>query len=215
MHVEISGLLFSKRSWLKGEQVTTEEMWAQGCGREIKIKLSDVIASLNADCTKNIVVCGHLSYCPGLAPSVVDFGLVEMHDSFGSGAGRRLAKTTSCYMATTSSTLITRVAVDDAGHIPDHRIVTANVAFRALPTSRDNYETFSRLRYSSVWTVFQPFCRDWRLRRPDRPGRDSQWHSDTSCVRCVRTPCQQNTWYFWYVISQNVCTAWAKKPDCI
>ena len=32
-------------------------------------------------------------------------------------------------MATTSSTLITRVAVDDAGHIPDHRIVTANVAF--------------------------------------------------------------------------------------
>ena len=32
-----------------------------------------------------------------------------------------------------------------------------------------------------------------------------EWRSDTSCVRCVRTPRQQNTWYFWYVISQNVC----------
>jgi len=32
-------------------------------------------------------------------------------------------------------------------------------------------------------------------------SRCSQWRSHTSSVRGVRTPCQENT-YFWYVISQ-------------
>jgi len=44
--------------------------------------LSDVIASLNANSTDNLVVCGDVN-CPGPTPSSVDVALAEMLDSLG------------------------------------------------------------------------------------------------------------------------------------
>ena len=45
-------------------------------------ELSDVIASLNANSTDNLVVCGDVN-CPGPTPSSVNVGLAEMLDSLG------------------------------------------------------------------------------------------------------------------------------------
>jgi len=45
-------------------------------------ELSDIIASLNAECTDNIVLCGDVN-CPGSVSSFVDVGLAEMLDSLG------------------------------------------------------------------------------------------------------------------------------------
>ena len=96
-------------------------------------ELSDVIASLNASCTDNLVVCGDVN-CPGPAPSSVDVGLADVLDSLG------LTQLVSSptrdnnlldILASTSSTLVTNIAVDDAGLISDHRIVTANITVRS------------------------------------------------------------------------------------
>ena len=45
-------------------------------------ELSDVIASINANSTDNLVVCGDVN-CPGPTPSSVDVALTEMLDSLG------------------------------------------------------------------------------------------------------------------------------------
>ena len=45
-------------------------------------ELSDVIASLNANSTDNLVVCGDVN-CPGPTPSSVDVALAEILDSLG------------------------------------------------------------------------------------------------------------------------------------
>ena len=45
-------------------------------------ELSDVIASLNANSTDNLIVCGDVN-CPGPTPSSVDVALAEMLDSLG------------------------------------------------------------------------------------------------------------------------------------
>ena len=96
-------------------------------------ELSDVIASLNANSTDNLVVCGDVN-CPGPTPSSVDVALAEMLDSLGLtqlvGSPTRDNNLLDV-LASTSSTLITNVAVDDAGLISDHRIVTANVTVRS------------------------------------------------------------------------------------
>ena len=96
-------------------------------------ELSDAIASLNANYTDNLVVCGDVN-CPGPTTSSVDVGLAEMLDSLG--LTQLVGSPTHDnnlldVLALTSSTLITNVAVDDAGLISDHRIVTANVNVRS------------------------------------------------------------------------------------
>jgi len=81
----------------------------------------------------NLVVCGDEN-CPGPTPSSVDVGLAEMLDLLGLtqlvGSPTRDNNLLDV-LASTSSTLITNVAVDDAGLISDHRIVTANVTIRS------------------------------------------------------------------------------------
>jgi len=91
--------------------------------------LSDVIASLNANSTDNVVVCSDVN-CPDATSSSVNVGLAEILDSLGLtqlvGSPTRDNNLLDV-LASTSSTLITNVAVDDASLISDHRIVTANV----------------------------------------------------------------------------------------
>ena len=86
-------------------------------------ELSDVIASLNANSTDNLVVCGDVN-CPGPTTSSVDVRLAEMLDSLGLtqlvGSPTRDNNLLDV-LASTSSTPITNVAVDDAGLISDHR----------------------------------------------------------------------------------------------
>ena len=81
----------------------------------------------------NRVVCSDVN-CPGPTPSSVDVALAEMLDSLGL---TQLVGSPMCdsnlldIWATTSSTLITNVAVNDAALISDRRIVTANVTVRS------------------------------------------------------------------------------------
>jgi len=165
-------------------------------------ELSDVIASLNANSTDNLVVCGDVN-CPGPTPSSVEVGLAEMLDSLGLtqlvGSPMRDNNLLDV-LASTSSTLITNVAVDDAGLISDHRIVTANVTIRSpKPTIAYTWRQLwksrpvdVRVRDPSERAVYQPSRRDRRLREAAGPCRVSTARRDGATTSRSTSPSEAN-----------------------
>ena len=60
-------------------------------------ELSEVIATLGADCSDNIIVCGDLN-CPGVDSTHVDEELADAFDSFSSSCSRRAVIICSIYL---------------------------------------------------------------------------------------------------------------------
>jgi len=95
-------------------------------------ELTSIIASLSVDCSDNIILCGDLN-CLGVDSTHVDDRLERALDAldltqFVNSATR--GDNLLDVLASSSSTLVSGVKVDDAGLLSDHRLVTANLTTR-------------------------------------------------------------------------------------
>jgi len=95
-------------------------------------ELTGIIASLSVDCNDNIILCGDLN-CPGVDSTHVDDRLERALDAldltqFVNSATR--GDNLLDVLASSTSTLVSGVKVDDAGLLSDHRLVSANLTIR-------------------------------------------------------------------------------------
>ena len=98
-------------------------------------ELTDVIAAASIDTGDNIIVCGDLN-CPGPDPQQVDDRLTAVFESFG--MQQLVTEPTRNdnlldVLASGCDKAFSRVTVDDAGCISDHRLVSAQLSLRRRP----------------------------------------------------------------------------------
>ena len=103
-------------------------------------ELADVIAALAAGSSDNIIVCGDLN-CPGVDVLHPDDKLTDVFDSFGmSQLVRSPTRDDNVLdvLASGNPTAVFDVKVCDAGHVSDHRLITASVVVRT-PRPKTRY----------------------------------------------------------------------------
>jgi len=100
-------------------------------------ELADIIAMLTTDSCGDIIVCDDLN-CPGPDESSVDVKLTECFESLGltqlvDEQTRRLPNVANLLdvLATNNAKLVSNVRVDNADCLPDHCLITADIAARA------------------------------------------------------------------------------------